>query len=108
MLLECKTPLRQGEHLDLLIPEAGAAEAEIVWTSGHFFGCKFRVPLSTAAVSAASLRSPDPNAAATPAADPNAQGVYAALIELRQLAKVIEKITDRVDRAIDRLSKREC
>lgn len=104
MLLECSATLQQGEQLDLVIPEAGAAEAIVVWTSGHFYGCKFREPLSTAAVSAALLRSPAPN---SPAQDPNAQAVYAALVELRDLAKVIEKITDRVDRAIDRLNTRE-
>jgi hypothetical protein len=102
MLLESAAPLQIGERIDLVIPEAGPAEATIVWTSGHYFGCRFEQPLSTAAVSAALLRSPDPGE------EPGgSRAVYAALVELRALARVIESITDQVDRAIDELTDRK-
>ena len=101
MLLKCEAELQVGERIDLVIPEAGAAEATIVWASGRYIGCRFDRPLSTAAVSAALLRSPGRG----PEAE-RKRAVYTAMVELRAVGKVIERITDQVDRAIDRLKKR--
>ena len=102
MLLESSVALRTGERLDLLIPEAGSAAATIVWSSGRFFGCKFERPLSTAAVSAALLRGP---AQSPPPRSENESALYVAMVELKALAKEIERITDSVDRAIHKLNK---
>ena len=104
MLLESSVSLRAGERLDLLIPEAGSAAATIAWSSGRFFGCKFERPLSTAAVSAALLRgSPQSPPPAPPSDDEST--LYVAMVELKALAKEIERITDQVDRAIIKLNK---
>jgi len=48
LLIESPLPLTDGEVLEVLIPEAGTAQAEVSWTSGHFYGCKFSEPISTA------------------------------------------------------------
>src|SRR4029079_1754493 len=39
LLIESPLPLTDGEVLEVLIPEAGTAQAEVSWTSGHFYGC---------------------------------------------------------------------
>jgi PilZ domain len=104
MLLESSVALRTGERLDLLIPEAGSAGATIVWSSGRFFGCKFERPLPTAAVSAALLRGPAQGPRPSAPTD-NESALYIAMVELKALAKEIERITDQVDRAIVRLNK---
>ena len=103
MLLEASVALKTGERLDLLIPEAGSAAATIVWSSGRFFGCKFERPLSTAAVSAALLRGPPQPMPAPPTE--NESALHIAMIELKALAKEIERITDQVDRTILKLDK---
>jgi hypothetical protein len=108
MLLESSVALRTGERLDLLIPEAGSAAATIVWSSGRFFGCKFEQPLLTAAVSAALLRSPGQSQSQSPSPPTqteNESALYVAMVELKALAKEIERITDSVDRAISRLNR---
>ena len=53
-----------GSALEVNLPEAGTTEAEVVWASGDFLGCRFINPVSQAAVSAALLRT-DPSAAQT-------------------------------------------
>lgn len=104
MLLESSVSLRAGERLDLLIPEAGSAAATIAWSSGRFFGCKFERPLSTAAVSAALLRGPAQTPPPAPPSE-NESTLYVAMVELKALAREIERITDQVDRAINKLNK---
>ena len=65
--------LAVGDALFVDVPEDGAVESKVVWESGRFFGCKFRAPISQAAVSGALLQaeprstpglSPDPGAVA--------------------------------------------
>ena len=59
LLVESPIPLAQGEVLEVDIPGAGIVQAEVAWSSsGRFFGCRFRDPISTGSVSAALLRSP--------------------------------------------------
>ena len=102
LLVESGVPLSEGELLEVIIPEAGTAQAEVAWTSGRFFGCKFIEPISTAAVSAALLRSPGPDQG-----KPNQEAVEKALIELEALSFAIKRVTKAVDQAIDRLAKRQ-
>ena len=99
LLVESPVPLADGELLEVVIPEAGTAQAEVTWNSGRFFGCKFKQPISTAAVSAALLRSPAPTQSR-----PNTEVVQRALIELEALSFSIKQITRIVDKAIDQLT----
>lgn len=102
LLVESPVPLATGDMLDVVIPEAGNAQAEVAWTSGRFYGCKFREKISTAAVSAALLRSPTSGKAKA-----NAEVVEKALIELEALSFAIKRVTKAVDQAIDRLNKKQ-
>ena len=98
MLLETDARLVDGETVDLVIPGAGSAQAAVIWNSGRYFGCRFENPLTSAAVSAALLRSP-------PSLDEERKrAICNALAELQSLAKVVEQITDQVERAIGKIS----
>ena len=55
-LLEASDTLAVGEAIDLDWPGGGAVRAVVKWSSGRFFGCQFKQPISTAALSAALLR----------------------------------------------------
>lgn len=101
LLVESPIPLVTGELLEVVIPEAGTAQAEVTWDGGRFYGCKFKEPISTAAVSAALLRSP------TSKSERNAEVVEKALIELEALSFAIKRVTKAVDQAIDRLNKKK-
>lgn len=57
LLIETGLKLAVGETLHVEIPEASASTARVVWTEGLQAGCEFVSPLSTAAVSAARLKS---------------------------------------------------
>jgi len=57
MLVESDTRLKVGEKISVELPHHGASDASIVWVSGRFYGCRFAKPLSSAAVSAALLKS---------------------------------------------------
>ena len=101
LLVESPIALSEGELLEVVIPEAGTVQAEVAWSSERFFGCRFNDPISTAAVSAALLRSPSESNAA-----PNGAAVEKALIELEALSFAIKRVTRAVDQAIDRLAKK--
>jgi len=101
LLVESPVSLEQGETVEVVLPEAGIAQATVAWSSGHFFGCKFSTPISTAAVSAALLRSP-----ASGQEQGNAEVVQKALVELESLSFAIKRITRVVDKAIDQLTKK--
>lgn len=58
LLIEAAGSLAMGDVIDVIIPEAGHAQAEVVWHSGNFYGCEFVAPLSKAALSAAVLVAP--------------------------------------------------
>ncbi len=84
LLLECRIGLSAGETILVELPHAGTVRARVVWESGHLFGCEFEMPISSATLSAAELRSavgssagsaPDariaaPDHSVTPAAEP--------------------------------------
>ena len=46
------------QALDVDLPEVGIVQANVVWRSSRFVGCRFASPVSQAAVSAALLRNP--------------------------------------------------
>jgi hypothetical protein len=100
LLIESPVPLATGDVLDVDVPEAGTVQAEVAWTSGRFYGCRFRSKISTAAISAALLRSPGRS-------NPNQEAVEKALIELEALSFAIKRVTKAVDQAIDRLNKKK-
>ena len=96
LLLETTAELAAGERIDVELPEAGAAQARVVWSSGRFFGCKFERPIPPAALSSAILGSP-------PADDPSDQ-VASALLELQTLRNQVSEMTEHLGRIIDRLA----
>jgi transcriptional regulator with XRE-family HTH domain len=57
LLVQTTVPLAVGETIEVILPRTGAREAEIVWSSGTFFGCRFLQPIPPASVSAALLKS---------------------------------------------------
>lgn len=57
LLIESPAPLGMDERISIDLPQAGATWARVVWTSGKLFGCQFHTPISSAALSAAQLRS---------------------------------------------------
>jgi PilZ domain len=102
LLVESPIPLSQGEILEVDIPGAGIVQAEVAWSSsGRFFGCRFKEPISTGAVSAALLRSPSQR---LPSA--SFETVEKARIELEALSFAIKRMTRVVDKAIDQLTKK--
>ena len=56
MLIECDAAFAVGDKIDVALPHAGVVTARLLWASGVLFGCEFKSPISTAAVSAAELR----------------------------------------------------
>lgn len=57
LLIESTTPLAIEEKISIDLPEAGSTPAQVVWSSGDFYGCQFQTPISGAALSAVELRS---------------------------------------------------
>ena len=56
LLLEGDAALALGDHLDIVLPHAGATRARVIWASGALYGCQFDTPISPATLSAAQLR----------------------------------------------------
>ena len=98
LLLETSADLAAGERIDVELPEAGPAQAKVVWSSGRFFGCKFERPIAPAALSSAILRSPPE------AADDQRDPVASALLELQMLRNQVSAMTEHLGRIIDRLA----
>lgn len=86
LLLESETSLASGERIDIDLPHAGTTAARVIWASGSFFGCQFDAPISTAALSAAQLRSAAPGAAdaSAPQAAASGQSFGSRLQRLRK------------------------
>lgn len=55
LLLETELALSVGETLAVDLPNVGPVGAEVVWESGHLFGCAFQQALGEAALAAAQL-----------------------------------------------------
>jgi hypothetical protein len=56
--IETDAALRVNEIIHVDLPGAGRVDAKIIWVRESFVGCRFIVPVTKAAVSAALLRSP--------------------------------------------------
>jgi hypothetical protein len=97
MLLETTTAMLVGSGFEVELPHAGKVAVAVVWNGGEFYGCEFEYPVSPAAVSAARLQS-------EPASEGAPRLTTDALQELRALNEDVERISARLDRAIDRLS----
>jgi hypothetical protein len=101
LLIEADLALEIGDEVEVELPDTGTTQAEVVWRSGGFFGCEFERAVTTAAVSAARLRSqpsqlapdagaeqvpPSPSGAIEFAADPNALSPRQKLLVIGGLA----------------------
>jgi hypothetical protein len=98
LLIETSAGLAAGERIDVELAEAGPAEATVVWSSGRFFGCKFKRPIPAAALSSAILRSPASRA------DENSDQVAKALLELQTLRSQVRRLTEQLGQIIDQLA----
>src|ERR1700712_1358254 len=86
LLLESEVPLAVSERIDIDLPHAGTTSARVIWTSDSFFCCQFDAPISTAALSAAQLRSEAPDVA-DPAASPGSHHGESFEVRLQRLRK---------------------
>jgi hypothetical protein len=98
LLIETSAGLATGERIDVELPEAGPTEAKVVWSSGRFFGCRFKRPIPPAALSSAILRSP----ASSP--PENSDQVAKALLELQTLRTQVRRMTEHLGQIIDQLA----
>lgn len=60
LLIETVLPLETGATLAVDLPHEGAVDAEVVWSSGRLFGCRFLGPIGAAALSAVQLKAEAP------------------------------------------------
>lgn len=96
-LLETSVSMLVGAAIEVELPHAGKMEAEVVWSSGEYYGCQFTLPISPAVLSAAQLQSsPEPSSEAP--ADP--------IAELKDLNAELERLSFKMESAIRRLTGR--
>lgn len=57
MMIHCTADLRPGEHIAVILPQAGCVDAEVVWKRMTLLGCSFAAPISQSAITAMSLLS---------------------------------------------------
>ena len=86
LLIESDQRFVLGDSIHVDLPEAGAVQAEVVWSSGSFVGCRFAHELPSAVVSAALLRS-SPEVALS-----GAEAVSSAASEVRELQARIQQL----------------
>ena len=82
LLIESETSLMIGEVIAVALPEGPPVQAEIVWESDRFYGCRFKEAVSEAALSAAQLRS-EPEHPQGDAPDSSGESFGARLKRLR-------------------------
>lgn len=58
LLLETWANLSVGTQIEVDLPEASNTKAKVVWSTGHYFGCQFHVPIASSVLSAAILKNP--------------------------------------------------
>jgi hypothetical protein len=87
LLLETTALLTERQALDVELPEVGIVQANVIWRSSRFVGCRFASPVSQAAVSAALLRNP--------IARPGEMSEERAWEKLGELCEVPENARDR-------------
>lgn len=88
LLLETGTALEQGETITIELPLAGATPAEVIWTSGTFYGCRFPAGVPLAVLSAIQLRamaSPQPATPPAPVDRLREESFAARLERLRKM-----------------------
>src|SRR4051812_7407604 len=93
-LLETSVSMLVGAMIEVELPHAGKIDAEIVWSSGEYYGCQFTLPVSPAALSAALLQS-RPTVTSEDALDP--------VVELKELNAEVERLAFKMESAIRRL-----
>ena len=63
LMLHADERLAVDETFEVMLPEAGLVEAQVVWKRNTLYGCKFLTPVSRAMISAVLLRARhDPSA----------------------------------------------
>jgi hypothetical protein len=58
LLIETSAPLAKGDLIDVDLPNSGATQVKVIWSSDQLFGCEFVKEVSSGTVSAALLRAP--------------------------------------------------
>ena len=101
LLLESPLKLVRGECLEVELPEQGPTLATGAWSSEHFAGCQFAAPISMAAVSTAVRESEE-----VPAEKYSPEVLSNVALQLEDLSQALLRIGSVVERAIDRLNKR--
>jgi PilZ domain len=96
-LIETSAAMLVGASFEFELPHAGAVQAVVVWNSGEFYGCEFERPISSAALSAALLQSAPQASAQRP--DPVA--------ELKKLSAEVERLVDKLESALKRMTDKE-
>lgn len=56
LMLHAYDDLAADETFEVLLPEVGCVEAQVVWKRNTLYGCKFLSPVSRAMISAALLK----------------------------------------------------
>ena len=97
-LLETSIPMLVGAIFEFELPQAGLIEAEIVWSSGEYYGAQFSLPIAPSVLSAAILKA-QPIPSQGQATDP--------LFELKELNAEVERVALKMESALARLTKRE-
>ena len=97
-LLETSIPMLVGAIFELEFPQAGLVEAEVVWSSGEFYGVQFSLPIAPSVLSAALLQA-QPKRPDNASQDP--------LQELRDLSAEVEKLALKMETALARLSRKD-
>jgi hypothetical protein len=55
LMMHANDELGVGETFEVMLPEAGPVEAEVVWRRNTLYGCQFLAPVSRAMISAVLL-----------------------------------------------------
>ena len=92
LLIESDQRFVLGDSIQVDLPEAGAVQAEVVWSSGSFVGCRFAHELPSAVVSAALLRSSPPDVGPS-----GAEAASSAASEVRELQARIQQLLQVTD-----------
>lgn len=90
-LIETSAAMLVGATFEFELPQAGAVQAMVMWNSGEFYGCQFERPIPSAALSAALLQSAP-------------QKARDAVAELHDLNADIERLSERLEEALRRLT----
>jgi hypothetical protein len=96
-LLETSIPMLVGAIFEFELPEAGLVEAEIVWSSGEYYGAQFSLPITPVVLSAALLQ----------AQPRRPHDLHDPLAELHELNAEVEKLSLKMESALKRLTRKD-